>query len=117
MNINSNQSKNKTLYKNNSKSTGSLKKNKYTIINKSTGLNNQSKKNNILRGTKKTNNMNGENISSISSWKIVEKNEYNIGQTIDYKTLIDDLIIKECQLIKEKEQFIEIFEQKLKPLR
>ena len=117
MNINSNQSINKTLYINNSKSTGSLKKNKYTIINKSAGLNNQSKKNNILRGTKKTNNMNGENISSISSWKIVEKNEYNIGQTIDYKTLIDDLIIKECQLIKEKEQFIEIFEQKLKPLR
>ena len=65
-----------------------------------------------------SNKKNEENAGSkVSSWLIIEKNDNNIGQSIDYKTLIDDLIVKECQLVKEKENFIQIFEQKLKPLR
>lgn len=107
-----NQTANKTI---GSKSSVSLTlKNKN--LNKS--INNISKKNNnnILRSNKKNENI-AENISSIASWKIVEKNDYNIGQIIDYKTLIDDLMIKECRLVKEKEECIQLFEKKLKPLR
>ena len=57
---------------------------------------------------------------SISKEKEIPKEEeidYNIGQTIDYKSLINDLIIKQCQLFKEKENFINIFEQRLNDLK
>ena len=116
-NLNLNQSINKSFgAKNNnkSKSSASLTFKKNKIANKN--INNK-KNNNILRGNKKNGNY-ADNTSSIgTSWKIVEKNDYNIGQSIDFKTLIDDLIVKECQLVREKEQFMQIFEQKLKPLR
>ena len=111
--ISLNQATNKSI---NSKSSASLTlKNKN--LNKS--INNKSKNNNnnnVLRSNKKNEN-NGENISSMASWKVIEKNDYNIGQIIDYKTLIDDLMIKECRLVKEKEECIQLFEKKLKPLR
>ena len=109
--ISLNQTANKSI---NSKSSASLTlKNKN--LNKS--INNKSKNNNnILRSNKKNENI-GENISSVASWKIIEKNDYNIGQIIDYKALIDDLMIKECRLVKEKEECIQLFEKKLKPLR
>ena len=97
-----------------------LKKSKSKImINKSINeQSNKSKKNFALRSKKNGNLEANENMLSMNSWKISEKNDYcNIGQAIDYKILIDDLIIKECNLVKEKEQYIEIFEQKLKPLR
>ena len=95
------------------KSKSKIKTNK--SINEQT---NKSKMNFALRSKKKENLDVNENILSMNSWKISEKNDYgNIGQAIDYKILIDDLIIKECNLVKEKEQYIEIFEQKLKPLR
>ena len=126
-NLNLNQTINKSSGLKNCKSTEfiTLKKSKNTLLNKSnnnTNTNNSNKKStktNILRGKKSGYPMTNENSISMvaGSWKISEKNEYNIGQTIDYKTLIDDLIIKECQLVKEKEQFIQIFENKLKPLR
>jgi len=99
----------------NSKSSASLTlKNKN--LNRSKKTNNHNNNNNILKSNKKNENI-GENISSVASWKIIEKNDYNIGQIIDYKTLIDDLMIKECRLVKEKEDCIQLFEKKLKPLR
>ena len=114
---------NKSLAMKDSKSSDcmQLKKNKKIIkTNKSININdqsNKSKKNSVLK-SKKGNPETNENMISTSSWKISEKNDlYNIGQIIDYKILIDDLVIKECNLIKEKEKCIEIFEQKLKPLR
>ena len=114
--LNQTQTANKSI---NSKRSASLKlKNKNlnkTINNK--GKNNTNNNNNILRSNKKNENIMGENISSMASWKIIEKNDYNIGQIIDYKTLIDDLMIKECRLVKEKEECIQLFEKKLKPLR
>ena len=114
--LNQTQTSNKPI---NSKSSASLTlKNKNlnkSINNKSKNTNNNNNK--ILRSNKKNENIIGENISSVASWKIIEKNDYNIGQIIDYKALIDDLMIKECKLVKEKEDCIQLFEKKLKPLR
>ena len=114
--LNQIQNTNKSI---NSKSSASLTlKNKNlnkSINNKSKNTNNNN--NNILKSNKKNENIIGENISSVASWKIIEKNDYNIGQIIDYKALIDDLMIKECKLVKEKEDCIQLFEKKLKPLR
>ena len=115
--LNQTQTSNKPI---NSKSSASLTlKNKNlnkSINNKSKNTNNNNN-NKILRSNKKNENIIGENISSVASWKIIEKNDYNIGQIIDYKALIDDLMIKECKLVKEKEDCIQLFEKKLKPLR
>ena len=115
--LNQIQNTNKSI---NSKSSASLTlKNKNlnkSINNKSKNTNNNNN-NKILRSNKKNENIIGENISSVASWKIIEKNDYNIGQIIDYKALIDDLMIKECKLVKEKEDCIQLFEKKLKPLR
>ena len=124
-NLNLNQTINKPNGLKNCKSTEftNLKKSQNTLLNKSNNnannTNNKSKKTNILRGKKSGHPATNDNSISmvVGSWKISEKNDFNIGQSIDYKTLIDDLIIKECQLVKEKEQFIQIFENKLKPLR
>ena len=110
-----NQSTNKSFAaKNKNKSSASLSS------NKSPNNNNNKKNKNILRGSKKNGNIRDATTSiggSGSKWKIVEKNDMSIGQIIDYKSLIDDLLKKECQLVKEKEEFIQIFENKLKPLR
>ena len=124
-NLNLNQSINKSLCAKNDKNNKS--KNSVTLSSKKSGNNknlnksaNNSKKNgNILRGRKKNGNIGdgGTSVSGGTTWKIVEKNDISIGQIIDYKSLIDDLIIKECQLVKEKEDFMQIFEKKLKPLR
>ena len=58
-----------------------------------------------------------ESHSSYVSWNVIEKKDFNIEQDLDYKLLIDDLLAKECQIIKEKENIIQIYEQKLKPIR
>ena len=47
----------------------------------------------------------------------MEKNELNYGQNVDYKTLIDELIIQECNLVKQKEECIQLYEQKIKNLK
>ena len=60
-------------------------------------------------------NLGESNNSSI--WRVLEKNDYNIGQNTDYKTLIDDLIIKECNLVKQKEELIQLYEEKIKSLK
>ena len=82
----------------------------------------KAKKRNNLKDKNKKNEMqyHDENASFLKDienyWKITENN-INIGHIIDYKILIDDLLKKECQLVKEKEQLMQISEQKLKPLR
>ena len=58
----------------------------------------------------------GESNSS-SFWKILDKNDFNYVQNTDYKALIDDLIVKECDLVKQKEEFIQLYEEKIKSLR
>ena len=119
-NLNLNQSNNKSYMLKNIKSSDSiaLTKSKKVILNQSLNIHNKTKKNLLKSKKVEYHRRDYENGSSNDcSWKISEKNDYNIGQIIDYKLLIDGLIIKECQLIKEKEQFMQIFEQKLKPLR
>jgi hypothetical protein len=120
-----NQSINKSLCAKNDKNNKS--KNSVTLSSKKSAnhkkinrsANNSKKNGNVLRGRKKNGNIGdgGTSVSGGTTWKVVEKNDMNIGQIIDYKSLIDDLIIKECQLVKEKEDFMQIFENKLKPLR
>ena len=71
-------------------------------------------KNLNLKFSKRTN----KNKSQTStSWNVVENKDINYEQYIDYKTLIDELEKKECELIKEKENMIQTYEQKLKPIR
>ena len=71
-----------------------------------------------LKFNKRTNkNKLPNSLTNSVSWNIVENNETNIEQTLDYKILIDELLTKECELIKEKENIIKTYEEKLKPLR
>ena len=72
------------------------------------------------KNTKAINNnlsINFEESNSSSFWKIIEKNDFNYTQNIDYKALIDDLIIQECNLVNQKEEIIKIYEEKLKSLK
>ena len=41
----------------------------------------------------------------------------NYLQNEDYKALIDDLIIEECNLVKKKEEIIQLYEEKIKSLK
>ena len=58
-----------------------------------------------------------ESISTNSYWTKVEKNEANFGQNVDYKHLIDELITQECNLVKQKEEIIKLYEQKINALK
>ena len=80
-------------------------KNKYSLIKR-----NKTSKNKLNYT------LNDTQISSVS-WNVVEKSDFIIDQTIDYTFLLDDLINKECELIREKEKIIEDYETKLKPIR
>ena len=90
---------------NNSKNSSSSKKKESALINKIKTL--KIKKINLEEDSQ----------SSFISWNIIEKNDFFPEQKIDYKQLINDLLLKECQLVQEKENIINIYEQKLKPLR
>ena len=52
-----------------------------------------------------------------SFWRVLEKNEFNYGQITDYKALIDDLQIQECNLVKQKDELIKLYEEKIKSLK
>jgi hypothetical protein len=105
--------------------------NNIILKNKSKSKNNDIKKNsrngkntpkdnkNILKNMKIIKYSKDETISSSSfiSWNIIEKSDLFLDQNIDYKLLMDDLLIKQCQLVKEKENMIQKYEQKLKPLK
>ena len=56
-------------------------------------------------------------VSSSFSWNYVENNEIDIESQKDYKKLIDELILEEKELNKEKEKIIQTYEEKLRPLR
>ena len=72
------------------------------------------------KNTKAINNnlsINFEESNSSSFWKILEKNELNYTQNIDYKALIDDLMIQECNLVNKKKEIIKVYEEKIKSLK
>ena len=56
-------------------------------------------------------------ISSSFSWNYVENNEIDIESQKDYKKLIDELILEEKELNKEKEKIIQTYEEKLNSLK
>ena len=123
-----NYNKNKTVkLKNNSKSRNKNNNSnlRYNSKNSNNSTNSKNKKkmynSNIMKKVKplkiKKYNFDDSQSSSFISWNIIEKNDFNIQHNIDYKLLIDNLLIKECQLIQEKENIIKIYEDKLKPLR
>ena len=66
--------------------------------------------------TNMTNNL--EESTSSAFWRILEKSDFNYKQNVvDYKALIDELIIQECNLVKQKEELIQIYEEKIKSLK
>lgn len=58
-----------------------------------------------------------EESNNSSFWRVLEKSEINYMQNDDYKALIDDLIIEECNLVKKKEEIIQLYEKKIKSLK
>ena len=71
-----------------------------------------------LKFNKRTNkNKLFNSVSSSYSWNYVENNEIDIESQKDYKKLINELILKEKELNKEKEKIIQTYEEKLNPLR
>ena len=58
-----------------------------------------------------------EESNNSSFWRVLEKSEINYMQNDDYKALIDDLIIEECNLVKKKEEIIQLYEEKIKSLK
>ena len=101
------QSKNKNSY-----SRPKLSKSLNNSINKNIKFKNKNSKkvkNNISTNLMESN--------SSSFWKVLEKNDLNFGQNPDYKVLIDELIIQECNLVKQKEELIQSNEEKMKSLR
>ena len=72
-----------------------------------------------LKFSKRTNkNKSLNDITNASvAWYYVENNDMNNEQGKNYKILIDELRVKEMDLIQEKEKIIQTYEEKLKPLR
>ena len=89
--------------------------------NNSINSNKKDVNNNIMRKIKpleiKRNNFDESPSLSFISWNIIEKSDCNMEQNINYKILIDNLLIKESQLIQDKNNITQIYENKLKPLR
>ena len=71
--------------------------------------NNKIFKNNLSTNLQESNNS--------SFWRVIEKSEIKYTQNEDYKALIDDLIIEECNLVKKKEEIIKLYEEKIKSLK
>lgn len=91
---------------NNSKNSASSKKNKNNIIMKK------------IKPLKiKKFSLEEDSQKSFVSWNYIEKNDLFIEQNIDYNNLINDLLETECKLVREKQNIINEYEQKLKPLR
>ena len=96
----------------NSYSRPNLSKSLSHSINKNTKLKNKTSKrikNNASNNLVESNNS--------SFWRVLEKNELNYGQIIDYKELIDELLTQECNLVKQKEELIQLYEEKIKSLK
>ena len=119
-NIIQNRSKNKTKKRSNENSLSKNKKyknkNKIEVKKDDKDI---LKKVKPLKFNKKSNKNKLLNSLSNSevSWNYVENSEMNIGQAIDYKMLIDELLTKEHELIKEKENMMKAYEEKIKPIK
>ena len=90
--------------------------------NKERNSNNKKEEKDVMKKVKNLNlkfskRTNKNKYQTSTSWNVVENKDLNYEQYIDYKTLIDELEKKECELIKEKENMIQTYEQKLKPIR
>ena len=69
-----------------------------------------------INNTSLINNTPTSQVNGVVTWKVIEKFD-NFEDNYDYKDKIEELLMQECQLIKQKDQIIQHFEQKLKPLR
>jgi hypothetical protein len=116
-------SKNKTKsirIENNSKNN--ITKNKTTINDKQmpkSAKDNLLKKVKPLKFNKRINKNKDQNAdyNQYVYWNYIENSDITNDQPVDYKILMDELLLKECDLIKEKENIIKTYEEKLKPLR
>ena len=105
INNNLNNSNQKDLLKLSTKTSNDIQINNINITSKD-GINNTSLINNIP----------SSQVNGVVTWKVIEKFD-NLDDNYDYKDKIEELLSQECQLIKQKDQIIQHFEQKLKPLR
>ena len=111
-----NLSKNKSQKKGSGKNSKTKKQIKLEQIKE---YKNVMKKVKPLKFSKRTNkNKSLNDITNASvAWYYVENNDMNKEQGKNYKILIDELRVKEMDLIQEKEKIIQTYEEKLKPLR
>jgi len=111
-----NLSKNKSQKKGSGKNSKTKKQIKLEQIK---DYKNVMKKVKPLKFSKRTNkNKSLNDITNASvAWYYVENNDMNNEQGKNYKILIDELRVKEMDLIQEKEKIIQTYEEKLKPLR
>ena len=111
-----NLSKNKSQKKGSGKNSKTKKQIKLEQIKE---YKNVMKKVKPLKFSKRTNkNKSLNDITNASvAWYCVENNDMNNEQGKNYKILIDELRVKEMDLIQEKEKIIQTYEEKLKPLR
>ena len=111
-----NLSKNKSQKKGSGKNSKTKKQIKLEQIKE---YKNVMKKVKPLKFSKRTNkNKSLNDITNASvAWYYVENNDMNNEQGKNYKILIDELRVKEMDLIQEKEKIIQTYEEKLKPLR
>ena len=111
-----NLSKNKSQKKGSGKNSKTKKQIKLEQIKE---YKNVMKKVKPLKFSKRTNkNKSLNDITNASvAWYYVENNDMNHEQGKNYKILIDELRVKEMDLIQEKEKIIQTYEEKLKPLR
>ena len=111
-----NLSKNKSQKKGSGKNSKTKKQIKLEQIKE---YKNVMKKVKPLKFSKRTNkNKSLYDITNASvAWYYVENNDMNNEQGKNYKILIDELRVKEMDLIQEKEKIIQTYEEKLKPLR
>ena len=111
-----NLSKNKSQKKGSGKNSKTKKQIKLEQIKE---YKNVMKKVKPLKFSKRTNkNKSLNDITNASvAWYYVENNDMNNEQGKNYKILIDELRVKEMDLIQEKEKIIQTYEERLKPLR
>ena len=115
-NIIKNRSKNKSNKKSSEKTSKSKKEIKTEQINEDKNILRKVKPLKFSKRTNKNKLINSITDASVS-WNYVENNEMNIEPPKDYKLLIDELITKENELFKEKENIIQEYEEKLKSIR
>ena len=115
-NIIKNSSKNKSHKKSGEKNSKTKNEMKVEPINEDKNILRKVKPLKFSKRTNKNKLFNSIADTSVS-WNYIENNDMNIEIPKDYKILIDELISKENDLIKEKENIIQTYEEKLKHIR